>query len=214
MQTFLSKKFQQTLKHWYLPLIVGLFFIIVSIIVFASPKSSLTALAILFAISFLFGGIAEVVFSLTGREQRPNWGWSLALGIITLLIGIELVANLGLSISVMVFYVGFLLMFRSIAAISFSVQLKQYGTKSWGWVLAFGSLGAVASFVLLLNPVLTSLWLVLWIGLSFLFTGLSRILFALQLRKLHKRSKVISPELQDRFEQIQKEIRQEWEKNF
>ncbi len=211
METQFLKSIKDTIKHWYVPLLVGLFFVIVSIVVFSSPMASLLTLSILFAISFLFGGIAEIVFSVSNRQQLDNWGWSLAFGIITLIVGLLLFMNPGLSVITLAFYVGFIVLFRSVAAISFSLDLKNYGSRNWGWLLAFGILGAIFSFILLWNPLFAGMGAVVLVGLSFLFAGLFSIVFAFQLRKLHKASKKISPELRERYETLTQEIRREWE---
>lgn len=131
METFLLKSIKNAIKYWYIPLLVGLLFVIVSIIVFTSPLNSLVALSILFALSFLFGGLAETVFPIANRRQMENWGWSLAFGIITLVVGILLLLNTALSITALTIYVGFVILFRSIAAISFSLDIKRYGSRNW-----------------------------------------------------------------------------------
>jgi len=169
METQFLKSIKDTIKHWYVPLLVGLFFVIVSIVVFSSPMASLLTLSILFAISFLFGGIAEIVFAVSNRQQLDNWGWSLTFGIITLIVGLLLFMNPGLSVITLAFYVGFIVLFRSVAAISFSLDLKSYGSRNWGWLLAFGILGAIFSFILLWNPLFAGMGAVVLVGLSFLF---------------------------------------------
>lgn len=202
---------RKAIKHWYLPLLVGLFFIVISIIVFTSPMTSFVALALLFSISFLLGGIAEIIFALTNRDQLRNWGWTLGFGILTTLVGILLILNTELSMSVLAFYIGFLVLFRSIAAISFAVDVKRYGGTQWGSLMVFGILGAIFAFILLWNPVFAGLSIVVFAGLSIFFSGLFNIYFALQLRKIHRYAKKISPKLKERLDQLQNDIWAEWE---
>lgn len=201
---------RNAVKYWYIPLLVGILFVVISIVVFTSPMGSLLALSLLFALSFLFGGLSEVVFSIVNRDRLDNWGWSLAFGILTFIVGISLVSHPELSISVLALYIGFLLLFRSIASISFAMDIKKYGSKDWGGLLAFGILGAIVSFILIWNPLFAGLSVVVLVALSFLFTGLFSILLAMQLRKLHKSSKEISQGLRDKISKLQEEIRREW----
>lgn len=56
--------------------------------------------------------------------------------------------------SVLAFYIGFVILFRSVAAISFAIDMKGYGSKSWGGLLALGIVGAIVSFILLIFPIL------------------------------------------------------------
>lgn len=209
METSFLKSIKDTIKHWYIPLFVGLLFVVISIVVFTSPLTSLLALSVFFALSFLFSGISEIVFSIVNRNRLDNWGWSLAFGIITFVVGVSLVSHPALSISVLAFYVGFLLLFRSISSISFALDIKKYGSKSWAGLLIFGILGAIVSFILIWNPVFAGMSIVVLVALSFLFAGLFSILLSFQLRKLHKSSKNISAKLRERYDVLMEEIRDE-----
>lgn len=207
--SFLSS-LKNSVKHWYIPVVVGALFILVSMVVFTSPLSSLLTLSILFALSFLFSGLSEIIFSIANIDRLDNWGWSLVFGIITFLIGTSLIMHPELSITVLAFYVGFLLLFRSVSSISFALDLKKYGSKNWMILLIFGSLGAIASFFLIWNPLFAGLSVVILISTAFLFAGLFSILLGFQLRKVHQSSKQISAPLKKRYEDIMEEINNEW----
>lgn len=211
MKSIFLNSIKQAIKHWYIPLLIGILFILVSIIVFSAPISSFITLSILFAISFLFGGLSEVVFAISNRDQLDNWGWSLALGIITSIMGVLLLLNPGLTMTALALYIGFVLLFRSISSISFALDIKKHGSKGWVTLLIFGVLGAIFSFILIWNPVFAGLSVMILIGVNFLLGGILSIYLALQLRKLHKHVKELSPKLQERYQQLQDDIRKEWE---
>lgn len=211
MQTSFLQSIKDTIKHWYIPLFVGVLFVILSIVVFSSPLGSMLTLSIFFALSFLFSGLSEIIFSIANRDRLDNWGWSLAFGIITFIVGISLLSHPALSITVLAFYIGFLLLFRSISSISFALDLKKYGSKNWGGLLVFGILGAIASFLLIWNPLVAGLSVVVLVALSFLFAGIFSILLALQLRKIHKATKEISDDLKNRYAILMEDIRKEWD---
>ena len=211
MQTSFLQSIKDTIKHWYIPLFVGLLFVILSIVVFSSPVGSMLTLSIFFALSFLFSGLSEIIFSIANRDQLDNWGWSLAFGIITFIVGISLLSHPALSITVLAFYIGFLLLFRSISSISFALDLKKYGSKNWGGLLVFGILGAIVSFLLIWNPLVAGLSVVVLVALSFLFAGIFSILLAFQLRKIHKATKGISEDLKNRYAILMEDIRKEWD---
>lgn len=209
MENLFVRRINNALKHWYIPLLVGIFFVIVSIITFTSPATSSLALAILFSLSFLFGGISEIIFAIANKDQLHNWGWSLAFGIITAVVGVLLVTNPALSMATLALYVGFVILFRSIASISFAIDLKRYGSKGWGFLLFSGILGALFSFILIWNPIFAGMSIVLLVALSFLFGGLFSIVLAFQLRKLHKHGKKISSNLRERMDTLSREILEE-----
>lgn len=209
MDTFIIKSIKEVVKNWYIPLVVGILFIIISILTFSSPGGSLLALSIFFALSFLFGGMSEIIFAFTNRKHMQNWGWSLTFGIITTIIGLALTIQPALSMEVMGFYIGFGVLFRSIASISFALDIKQYGGKQWIGLLLLGILGGITAFILIWNPIFAGLSAVMLIAFSFLFAGLFSALFSFQLRKLNKSAKTISANLRARHDELMKEIRAE-----
>ncbi|MCG2429813.1 HdeD family acid-resistance protein [Aequorivita xiaoshiensis] len=211
MQTSFLQSIKDAIKHWYIPLFVGLLFVILSVVVFSSPVGSMLTLSIFFALSFLFSGLSEIIFSIANRDRLDNWGWSLAFGILTFVVGVSLISHPALSITVLAFYIGFLLLFRSISSISFALDLKKYGSKNWGGLLVFGILGAIVSFLLIWNPLVAGLSVVVLVALSFLFAGIFSILLAFQLRKIHKATKGISEDLKNRYAILMEDIRKEWD---
>ena len=140
MNNLFFKQIKQSVKHWYLHLIIGLIFIAVGLWVFTSPVHSYVALTIVFSISFLVSGIMEIFFATSNREVLENWGWTLALGIFTALVGVMLIANPEISALTLPLYVGFMLMLRSFWAIGSAFDLKDYGVKGWGVSLIIGVL--------------------------------------------------------------------------
>ncbi len=211
MEPSFLRTVKSTIKHWYIPLLVGIFFVIVSIVVFSSPAGSLIALSFLFALSFLLGGLSEAVFAIVNRDQLDTWGWSLAFGIITFAVGLLLLLNPTLSITALAFYIGFLILFRSISTIGFAMDVRKYGSRNWGGLLIMGIIGTIVSFILIWNPLFAGMSMVILVALSFLFAGLFNIFFSFQLRKLHRSSKRISAELIERYDHLMEEIRAEWD---
>lgn len=120
------KSVSKAIKHWYLPLIVGIIFIALGILVLFTPMESYLALAFIFSISFLVSGISEIIFAISNRKQMEGWGWNLSIGILTVLLGIVLINNPAISIVTLPFVVGFVVLFRSIMAISTSLDMRNY----------------------------------------------------------------------------------------
>src|SRR5690625_351287 len=206
MRTFFFKPILDAVKLWYVPLLGGIFFLIVGLIVLNSPLTSLAALGLLFSISFIFAGVLEIIFSINNRKILENWGWGLILGIFTFLVGLLLITNLSLSVTTLSLYIGFLILFRSIAGISFSLDLKRFGRKNWGWILFSGILGSIFAFILLWHPMIAGIGAVFFVAMSFIMTAVFNIVFSFQLRKIHRRSKRISRKLRDRYHSLQQEI--------
>ena len=115
-----------------------------------------------------------------------GWGWTLALGILTAMVGILLLMNPEVSLATLPFYVGFLVMFRSIGAIGTALDLKNYKVLDWGTLMVIGILGLLFSFILLWNPVFAGMTVVIWTGIAFLVAGVFNVYLGFKLRNLHK----------------------------
>ncbi|MDY0279959.1 MAG: DUF308 domain-containing protein [Salinivirgaceae bacterium] len=173
-------------------------------------EGSLLALAILFSLSFMLNGLSEIFFSIANRDQLNNWGWSLAFSIITFIAGILLFVNPELSVTTLAFFIGFVILFRSIAAIGFAIDVKNYGSRKWGWLIVSGILGAVFAFILIWNPYFAGISVVYFIGFNFLFAGFFSIGLSVQLKKLHTSHKELSTDVMKRFEELAEDIHKEW----
>ncbi|HNU47202.1 MAG TPA: HdeD family acid-resistance protein [Bacteroidia bacterium] len=180
----MKSKFENRLNYWYLLLITGIMFIILSIGVFFTPLSSFLALAWVISFGFVIGGISEIAYSVSNRKKLKNWGWYLAGGIITLILGLQLSLIPGVTGLILCYYIGFWLLFRSIMEITNSIDLKKYHVKYWGWVLTFGILGVITSLILLWNPIITSVAIIYCIGIGLLMFGVVQIVLAFGLRKI------------------------------
>lgn len=124
MELIFLRTIKKAIKYWYIPLLVGLVFVIIGIIAFIAPLSSFATLAILFALSFLLGGVSEILFSISNREQLDNWGYLLALGVLGALFSFVLLWNpifAGLSI---VFWVALSFLSAGLFSIYFAFQLR------------------------------------------------------------------------------------------
>lgn len=208
------KTVQHSVKNWYILLIVGLIFLGAGIYAFFSPAESFLALSLLFAWSFLISGAIEIAFSISNREELENWGWTLIFGVITFLVGLLLLARPEITMITLSLSLGFLVLFRSIGAISFALDLKNYDDNSgWGNLLALGILGVLFSFLLLWNPAFAGSTIVFWTGLALVIAGIFSIYLSLKLRKLKGMSQKVSSELRERFANLQEEIQNELDKS-
>jgi uncharacterized membrane protein HdeD (DUF308 family) len=187
MATELLKEVRNAVRYWYLPLILGIILIITGIWVFLTPLASYVTLAILFAFTFLFVGILQIIYAVSNRKETENWGWSLAGGIIDLIIGILLVSRPALPIAILPFFVGFGILFRSIMAIGWAIELKKQRVLDWGNLLAIGILGLIFSFIIIWNPVFGGLTIVFYTAAAFLVIGIFEVYLAFRLSKLKKR---------------------------
>ena len=176
-------------KNWWMSLLLGLLYIAVALCLLFAPVSSYVALSVIFSISILVSGILEIFFAAGNKKTISSWGWYLAGGIIDLLIGIYLVFYPLVSMELIPFIVAFWLMFRGFSATGYSMDLKRYGTRNWGWYMVFGILAILCSIGVIWQPALGAFTLVYMIAYALLIIGIFRVMLSFELKSLHKRNK-------------------------
>lgn len=182
-------KIGETLKYWWVGVLLGILFLLLGFWVLQSPVESFVTFAIYFAIIYIVSGIGAIAFSISNRESLDGWGWQLAGGILELILGIALLANPGASMIVLAFFVGFWLLFRGFSAISISFELKRDGVKNWGWILFSGVLTTILAFMVLVNPLYAVSTLSIFVGLALVMAGIAQIVIGFQIRKVSKKVK-------------------------
>ena len=80
-----------------------------------------------------------------------------------------------------------MLMFRGFSSTGYSIDLKRYGTRDWGWYMAFGILAIICALIILWQPAVGALYVVYMISFTFFIIGLFRVMLSFELRNLHKR---------------------------
>ena len=175
-----------TIKNWWLFLVIGILMFIGGIWVVRTPVASYVTLAWLFGVLVLADGIFYIVFSLSNIRRLTGWGWYLAAGILELLIGIYLLMNPVILLTILPFVVGFWLLFRGITLISSSLELKGHSIPGWGWVLTLGILLTVISFWMIVDPTFGAMNVIILTSFALLSLGISYILLAFKLKKIKK----------------------------
>lgn len=178
---------KSTVKYWWISLIVGLLAIILGIWSIASPDKTLVALTYVFICVFFISGTIEIIFAVSNRNILKGWGWSLTGGIIDILFGILLLTiNPAVIAVVLIYFVGFWILFRSILTISESIELQQYPASGWGWLLALGILSVLFSIFFLMSPLLfQGIFVVALISVALIVYGIFRVYLAIKLKSLY-----------------------------
>ncbi|NIH83710.1 HdeD family acid-resistance protein [Amycolatopsis granulosa] len=105
--------------------LLGVLWIVVGVIALAWPGITLLALAVLVGAGFVVGGIGQIAAALTWRRRLPLWGLWLALGVVTLLIGVVAPVWPGLTILTLAIWLGIALLVRGIGELWFAFQLRR-----------------------------------------------------------------------------------------
>ena len=179
---------QKIFKYWWISLLVGILSIVAGIFCFSTPIDYLAIFSLFFVIILIIGGIFNIIEAITNRKWNDYWGWDLARGIIELLLGIWLYMLPTILITTTIVYVfGFWMLVHSITGICESCELAQIPIRGWGWLLACNILSLICSFLFLTTPIYGGIFILFYIGISFILYGIFRIILAFKMRNFNKR---------------------------
>jgi uncharacterized membrane protein HdeD (DUF308 family) len=183
----LLKKLKRKVKHWWISLLVGILALILAVWALVTPVETLTAMIYVFIIMFFISGISDIGFALTNRDAMRGWGWSLVNGILEIVFGIILlIIPATVLTTILLYLIGFWVLFRSVWSVGEAIELQIIGIRGWGWFLALGILGIIASIIFIVSPVFAGIFVVALISLALMFYGIFRIYLAFGLRKINK----------------------------
>ena len=104
---------------------------------------------------------------------HAKWGWIVALGVVYLVAGVIALGSVFAATVASVFVVGIMMMIAGVAEVINAFQIKTWG-RFFFWLI-LGILYIVAGFVAWDNPLLTAVWLTLFLGAALVASGIVRI---------------------------------------
>jgi len=203
---------KDSISHWYIVFAVGLIFLAAGVLILIRPYEAMVTLATLLGIAFLFAGIIEIYFAFANRTVMSRWAWPLTFGILTALVGLFFISTPDFTVFVMTLALGLIVVFRSIAAVSFSMDVRLIGGKYWWVYMLLAIVGIFLSFALILSHLLMKEMINEWTGLSLLAVGVYNTFLGLRLRRLKGVSNLLSDELLKKYYSVRQEIREELNK--
>lgn len=182
----MSSPLSNLVKHWYIPVIIGILYIIVGGWICSAPMATFAVFSLFFSIGFFVSGILEMVFAVSNRREFSSWGWSFLSGLVSLVFGIILLKNPGTSMLTLSVLISFWVLVRSFMAIGTSIELSKISNSGWGIQLFFGILSLFVGIILLLNPAFAALYLAYIIGFGIILLGFYHIAFGLKVKSFKK----------------------------
>lgn len=173
------------IKNWWALMLMGIVFIAVGIISLFYPSETYVILSVLFGAMVLASGVMEIFIGAVSPKKSGR-GWIVAAGIIESLLGIVLLSLPQVLISVLPYVLGFWIMFRGFTMVGMASDMMDYGIKGSGWSLTLAILLILASFVILINPVIGAGAIILWIGATLILAGISMIVYSIYMKRMAK----------------------------
>lgn len=177
---------KQAIRYWWLPTLIGIITVVCGILIFAFPASSYVGISLAFGLMIMLSGLSMVSVAALNTHYITSRGWMIVGGVIEIFLGLLLCFNTDLSASILPYYLGFWLMFRSFSMLGLGFDMLSLGHRGGGSTVFIAFFALLASIIILWQPItIGTSAVVLWTGLSFLFAGSTIIIFSWQLKSLH-----------------------------
>ena len=183
----MAEKASKTVRHWWLYMLTGILSIIAGIIVFCNPIESYLTLSIMFGILMLISGIVELVVSATSRNYFTTRGYSIANGILNLILGIFLCCYPRVTMLALPVILGVWMLLNSFTIIGLGSDMDSFRVRGSGWVIAGGVILLLLSLGITFFPLtLGTASVVILTGCAFIFFGALLIALSIRLRRIHE----------------------------
>ncbi len=126
--------------------------------------------------------MTEVSNGMPFSSLRSKWIWFVVLGVLLLACGIIAAGNVAMATVVSVFYVGILMLAGGVIYLIHAFQVRSWEQVLF-WALS-GVLYVLAGVFALMNPILASAALTLFLSIALLIAGIFRVFIGWRMRPL------------------------------
>lgn len=153
--------------------LLGIGFLMVAYITLHNPGSSLLSIVLLFGVLAIIKGIFELTFrSQVLKVMNQQHIWAIVLGILDIVLGIYLLFNLNIGLSVLPFVFAIWFIADSITGLFMTQWVSRVNKPLFVLTMIVNILGIILGIALLFNPITSALTLASLVSFYFLMTGI------------------------------------------
>lgn len=178
----------QQAKNWIRAVyaVVGVAALLIGIALLVWPGPTLVVATVALAIYFVISGIVRAVTAFAVQGVPAGWRvLDVVVGVLLTIGGVVMLKNTALSASTL------LMLITSIVGISWIMEGVVSLAESWrvpssGWAVAYGLISVFAGFVLLVTPMQSTVFLVIFAGCSLAVMGVTALVRAFKFGRTPK----------------------------
>ena len=161
-----------------LNVISGVLLIAVGIYCLCNQDIAAMTAGLMVGIFMLVSGMIEIIVFAATSGVMFGSGWLLLDGVLTVILSLFLLFNQWFTMMSLPFLFTLWLLFSGISRFVSAFDLRAFGVRGWGWVLAIGVILMIAGFICMMDPWVSVAAIGLTVGLVFLLEGVSSIVYA------------------------------------
>lgn len=171
-------------QYWWIPLLFGVVFIIIGYWILKSPEESFEKITRFIGAIIIVSGAIQLFFTIKYNRGTPGWGFQLAGDIFDLALGVTLIVNPSLLLKLITLFVGIWLIANSISLFMKAAESRKDEHGYWAWEFTLGLFLMVLAVAFLWHPMLLGISIAIWTALAFIILGIFRIVLTLRLRRM------------------------------
>jgi uncharacterized membrane protein HdeD (DUF308 family) len=195
LATSLREDMQAVTRNWGWFLAAGIAWIVFAFFVLSFNYRTVWAVAVFFGVGFILGGIMELAIA----AVAPGWKWLyILIGIVSIVAGFIALIWPGQTFLVLAAIVGWLLLFYGIIDIVFAFSTRHLEGMWWmqlisGIIMVLLGFWAISPDTTTVANYRGAVLLVVWIGVTALFRGISDIILGFRLRSANRELEGLAP---------------------
>ncbi len=167
-------------KWWWVFLVTGALWLILSLIVLRFTAASLTTIAVLFGVIAILAGVNEFFIG----AAVDSWRWlHYALGVLFVVTGVVALFNPGATFWALASIIGWFLLFKGALDITVSIMTRRISDAWWLGLIA-GIIEVGMAFWAAGGFGRKAILLVVWVGIACMARGITEIVTAFRIKRL------------------------------
>jgi uncharacterized membrane protein HdeD (DUF308 family) len=172
-------------RIWIFAIIRGVLGIIFGLIALFAPIATAVVLAIVIGVWAIVDGVFDIVEAIRHRGSS-SMALRIVLGAVSILFGILVLVWPGMSLGVLVIFVGIWAIIIGVLQIMASIRHRALPNSGWVWGIIGGALAILFGILVLIRPgagLVSIIWI---IGIWAIVWGITLIVLGVQLRRAAK----------------------------
>lgn len=163
-------------RYWWVFILQGIILLVLGVYMIAEPVAGFAALSFLFGLAILITGILGLLRVIRDRSQSSR-AFHLLFGVISIVLGIILISNIGASAAILRLIVGIWILFKGIALLNFSALTGRT------WLISAGGVIIILfALAIIFKPIFGAITIDVLTAIAFITTGIFDIVLGYRLK--------------------------------
>lgn len=167
-------------------LVSALLYIIFGLVLCIWPEKSRHFVFILLGICLLLYGIIHIVRFFNDKSSATFFEFNLVSGLTSAILGIFLFFRPNFPDTLIPFAFGITLIVNGLIKLQYALLMKSNHFVNWKWLLIFALILVAVGLMLILFPLALSNLVTIFVGIAFIFAGISDIVSYFQVQNFSK----------------------------